>query len=292
MEWFLTTPDDFSLEHTLENSKGLLLPPLALSSPAGTLERVESLASGRTLLLTVREGPAGLYLTTDQHVTGPEIEELSHKTWRMLRLGESFQPFRTLTASIPEIHFHDHPDVRFLRGATFFEDVSKAVILAHAGPHDSEAGRRQLAQLIEHVGAALPSNPTRHAFPTPAHIEAQRAGVHTALPSSLAETLLALSHIFNEQRFEMRHLQAPKIPLAQLEHALRALPGVTPCALALIMLAVGRYDYVPEDGNARRCLGKTSPAGLKIWAATWGAWGGLLYWLWDGSSRELPSQKE
>jgi hypothetical protein len=292
MEWFLTTPDDFSLEQTLENSKGLLLPPLALSSQVITLERVESLASGRTLLLAVREGPAGLYLTTNQQVTGPEIEELSHKTWRMLRLGERFHTFRALMASMPEIQSHVHSSVRLLRGATFFEDVIKAVILAHAGPRAPQAGRQQLTQLIEHVGDALPSNPTRHAFPTPDQIEAQRAWIRTALPAALGETLLALSTIFTEQQLNLRHLQAPETPLTELEATLSTLPGVTPCALALIMLALGRYDYVPENGNARRCLGNSAPPGLERWATTWAPLGGLLYWLWDGSSQPLPSQKE
>jgi hypothetical protein len=293
MDWFLTTPDDFSLQHTLKNSRELLLPPFTTAFQGTALERIERLTSGRTLLLIVREKEAGLSLNTDQQLTGSEMEELSRKSWRMLRLGENFNPFRNLTHTDPKFQMNGRRAVRFLRGTTFFEDVIKAVVLAHAQLQSTHpySGRQILARLVEHVGSALSSNPTRHAFPTCRQIWKDPERVRTLTDPALGEILLALSAHFNEAKPHIQQLQYPELPLEELKISLSALPGMTPCALALVMLALGRYEYVPTTINARRCLEMPTTPGLSHWAGAWSQWGGLLYWLWDEDIEISPTQR-
>jgi hypothetical protein len=58
------------------------------------------------------------------------------------------------------------------------------------------------------------------------------------------------------QEAELELLSQPQIPLETALAAVSKIPGMNDSALALTMLALGRYDYLPIDASARERVSK------------------------------------
>ncbi len=303
MHWVLTVPADFSMRSLLKRSKSLLLPPFSVVR-LQRLERVECLSSGKTLLISLTQVPAGLYLRSDQRLNGAEAEEVSQKVWYMLRLGESFSGFSQVLAEHPVLTRCLTSGYRFLRGSTFFEDLVKAQILvfqnaealgelSFGGDVREAAGGRliqrqqRLTALVDHLGSPLATNPTRHAFPTPEQVFKGKSKVEDVLESELGAVVITTAQRFLEAPNALRELLRRDVPLKTVRQALLAFPGMNASIMGLAMLALGRYDYLPleEHGQLHRhAVTDVSNGDLsKIQAVflRWQPWAGLTYWLWN-----------
>ncbi|MGC9397629.1 MAG: hypothetical protein ACP5HM_00660 [Anaerolineae bacterium] len=303
MHWLLTRPSDFSLEVFLKRSECWLLPPFSVYA-GRRLERVERLSSGKTLLLSLTQTSAGLHLRSDQRLTAAEAEEVSRKAWRMLRLGENFSEFSRLLSEVPILERCLGRGFRFLRGSTLFEDVVKARVMTHGmervGAGDDcgfskeregwPQGERYLLALVDHLGSALAANPTRHAFPTPTQLSEGADKVRALLGTALGKDVVTIGESFLEAPVTFKELLRRDVPLETTRQALQIFPGMNAAAVALVMLALGRYDYLPFDDlkaetggrSAQRpeCAAAAQPH-LRAFFANWQPWAGLVYWLWD-----------
>ncbi|MCD4738922.1 MAG: hypothetical protein K8R89_06650 [Anaerolineae bacterium] len=300
MSWILTIPDDFSLQNIIKYSTGLLLPPFTVNPVMSVMERVEELSSNRVLLLTISQVPAGLQVQTSQHLTSAESEEVSHKVWRMLRLGENLTPFFQLRANEERLKRHTVPGGRLLRGATLVEDIIKALLLTQQREptaRHNQSNARLITHLVDQLGSSLPSNPTRHAFPTCKKIQDSSVLLTGLLGPSLGQTLRKLGEFCNTELAEIEQLQAAHWPLPILTQELNQLPGMRPAMMALLMLSLGRYDYLPRNDYARRYLHPEPPPTATTIAAKdlsiWQPWAGLAYWLGKQHPASLsPGNKE
>lgn len=306
MYWVLTIPTDFSIGCLLQRSAPLLLPPFSVVRQQ-RLERVEHLSSGKTLLISLRQIPAGLHLHSDQGLSGAEAEEVSQKVWHMLRLGENFSGFCRLLGDHPTLKRCLTSGYRFLRGSTFFEDIVKAQVLAYrnpsvladmtcgAGHNGTENGTRRqcLTALIDHLGSPLATNPTRHAFPTPEQVFAGQAKVNGVLGPALGEMVVTTAERFVEAPTTLAELLRRDVPLPAVKQTLRTFPGMSAPMVGLAMLALGRYDYFPLESYShvllRHAINASNGELSKIQAlfARWHPWAGLTYWLWDWQSCPL-----
>ena len=290
MHCILSSPNNFSLTRTIQRSQDFLLPPFGVNQAQEQLERIERLTSKRTIALTISQMPAGLHLEVTQHLTGDETEELSHKTWRMLRLGENFTPFLLRAREDPLLRQRVRKGARFLRGATFFEDLVKTLILTHS---PQNWGVQRIVWLVDRLGDSLSSNPTRHAFPTPQQFLWNQTLLNEILGRALGQTLHALAERFRAHGDKFEALIHPRLPLKTVETCLTRLPGLDDRMLALAMLALGRYDYLPsalyapQARNPAGTLGTANVEAEEILARLrpWQPWGGLVYWLWDWTAR-------
>lgn len=290
MHWILSSPNNFSLTRTIQRSQDFLLPPFGVNQAQEQLERVERLASKHTVALLISQVPAGLHLEVHQNLTGAETEEISRKTWRMLRLGENFTPFLLRAREDPLLRRRMRQGARFLRGATFFEDLVKALILSHS---PQNWGAQRIAWLVDRLGDSLPSNPTRHAFPTPQQFLWNQTLSNEILGHALGQTLHALAERFRSHSDKFETLIHPRLPLKAVETCLTRLLGLDDKMLALAMLALGRYDYLPTALYAPQArdpgcsLGTPRVGSEEILARLrpWQPWGGLVYWLWDWTAR-------
>ncbi len=290
MHWILSSPNNFSLTRTIRRSQDFLLPPFGVNQAQEQLERVERLASKHTVALTISQAPAGLHLEVHQHLTGDETEEISRKTWRMLRLGENFTPFLLRAREDPLLRRRMRQGACFLRGATFFEDLVKALILTHSLQN---WGAQRIAWLVDRLGDSLPSNPTRHAFPTPQQFLWNQSLSNEILGCALGQTLHTIAERFRSHGDKFETLIHPRLPLKAVETCLTRLLGLDDKMLALAMLALGRYDYLPtalytpQARDPADTLGTAKVESEKILARLrpWQPWGGLVYWLWDWSAR-------
>ncbi|MEA3310110.1 MAG: hypothetical protein U9Q70_11460 [Chloroflexota bacterium] len=299
MSWILTIPDGFSLTSIIKYSAGLLLPPFTGNPSMAVIERVEELASNRVLLLTISQVPAGLQIQTSQHLDSAESEEISHKVWRMLRLGENLAPFFQLRANQK---YPQHPAVlagRLLRGTTLFEDVLKAFLLTYQREplaRDQQPSAQLITHLVDQLGGSLPSNPTRHAFPTCAKLQHPSVPLTELLGPALGQTTRELVGFCDTELAKIEELQAAHCSLETLTGELNRLPGMRPAMLALLMLSLGRYDYLPSGDYARHYVYSEPEFAVSTNSSkdfsVWHPWEGLAYWLGTQPSSVLSGSKE
>ncbi len=284
MHWILTVSDNFSLKQVLERPQMLLLPPFEVDPAGESLFRIEQLASGHTISFTVSQIEEGIALESDERLTGKEREEVSRKTWRMLRLGENFSEFLTLAKTHPRLYSATQQGFRLLRGASLFEDSLKSVILLH---NDFACWHEQLVTwLVDRLGSPLPSNPTRHTFPVPREILWNQHLVEEMLGPELGIMVSHITEAFLANGEQLETLSQSDLPTDALVSRIREQLGIEGPALALVMLCLGRYNYVPTDERARQYVGQVwfegqsvSLKDIQALFTPWQPWGGLAYWL-------------
>jgi 3-methyladenine DNA glycosylase/8-oxoguanine DNA glycosylase len=283
MHWILTISDKFSLARVLKRPQLFLLPPFSIDPARESLFRIEQLASGHTIALVVSQNAEGLLIEANERLTGKEREEVSRKTWRMLRMGENFTDFLKMAQSDAELRSIVEPGVRLLRGVSLFEDVVKSLILmAHTG----EKGGVLTAWLVDRLGDPLPSNPTRHAFPTPQDILWGQHLVKEMLGPSLGSVIVKVAKAFQDHGARLEALLHSKSSLAKLERSLHQNLAIDQRTMGLVMVCLGRYDYIPVDDYACQCVSRewydhepVSAKDINALFSKWQPWGGLVYWL-------------
>lgn len=297
MHWTLTVPDSFSLpqiirralnseQSTLEQFR-LLQPPFSVNRSKERLNRVERLESGSTVSLTLSQTPAGLIVNTEERLSGKDTEEISHKTRRMLRLGENLQPFLDIARRIPSLETTLHNGAHILRGATFFEDVIKAIILTQ---EEKVRQGQRITWIVDRFGDPLPSNPTRHAFPTPQQLLSGDGVLHNTFSAHIAGKLTWVAEKFGTEAEHIETLVQGGLPPDTLGYELAKLFKLESETLGLVMLGLGRYDYIPvtpciqrpahSSGRGRRDAPRDTHTMFELLQP----WGGLACWLWNWSS--------
>jgi 3-methyladenine DNA glycosylase/8-oxoguanine DNA glycosylase len=288
MHWTLTVPDSFSLPQIIRRSFNCeqfkLLPPFSVNRTKERLNRVERLQSGNTVYLTLSQTPAGLIVHTEER---KDTEEISHKTRRMLRLGENLQPFLDIARRTPGLETILHNGAHILRGTTFFEDVIKAVILTQ---EEKAQQGRHITWLVDRLGDPLPSNPTRHAFPTPQQILWGGDIVREVFSHDIARKLIRVADRFSTETERIEVLVQGERPADALAAELAKLLNLGPETLGLVMLSLGRYDYIPATLCIQRYTRSSNhgrrgtPRDTHTMFEPLQPWGGLACWLWDWSS--------
>lgn len=295
MHWLLSTPETFSLRELIRRCGRRFPPPLHAVASGQQLLRVEGLGTGAVLGITIEQVPAGLVLRTDSRLSGQETEEVSQKVWRMLRLEEDLAPFVRLATRADGLAAVKTRGARLLRGTTLFEDVltSMTVLWNLDGTPDHTA----TASLVNGLGLPLPTNPTLHAYPTPARLRSESSRLAGLLGEETSARVAAVACAFGERSSYIEALVRRPLSTAELGSRLTALLPLSATALGQLMLRIGRYDFVPTDGLARARLQRhlgllTEPTerAVEAFFDPWHPWGGLAYWLWDWSKVAEPKQ--
>jgi len=170
--------------------------------------------------------------------------------------------------------------------ATVFEDVVKTICTTNCA---WSATIRMSAALVDHLGDALPGDPDRRAFPTPAAMAAQdeafyrevvRAGYRARSLRAVAEQVagggLDLELLGTATRAEL--------PDEEVRRRLLALPGIGPYAAAHVMMMLGRASSLVLDSWTRPTYAKitgsaASDADIAARFAPYGDEAGLAFWL-------------
>lgn len=266
MHWILTVPPDFSLKQLIQRSRWMILPPFSANRTSECLERIERLSSGPIIAMTITQVLTGLQIATDLHLNAAQVEELSQKTWRMLRLGETFGPFLQRARNDIRLRRLLQQGVRFLRGADFFEDLLKALFLGSAPLHTAT---QQFGQLVDTFGDTLPSNPTRHALPTAPQLLEQEASLASVLGAEQGAIVWRAAATYQQHAATLEALPLTPLAFSDVLSQLHDIPGVSHHACDYLLLALGRYDSIPGAPIM------ANVSGLEQWQP----WGGLVYWL-------------
>lgn len=279
MQITLPTPPDFSFGETLSAHGWRRLPPFAWDEHARTLEHIGELDDGQVARLRLRESDGGV--TVDADGSG-DAAEATRRVRRMLQLDLPLDAFHAFCRTRPELgHIAECRRGRMLRCPTLFEDTLKVIATVNTTWAQTIA---MTARLVEHFGAPMSSDPSRHAFPTPTRIAAvpfdefaskARMGYRNAYVHALATSIA-------EGRLDLEGLQTEDRAAEELRKRLLSLPGIGPYGAACLMLYLGRPEHVNADSWARMLLSKelgraVTDKEVLAFFSEYGEWRGLVY---------------
>ncbi len=279
MQITLPTPPDFSFGETLSAHGWRRLPPFAWDEHARTLEHIGELDDGQVARLRLRESDGGV--TVDADGSG-DAAEATRRVRRMLQLDLPLDAFHAYCRTRPELgHIAECRRGRMLRCPTLFEDTLKVIATVNTTWAQTIA---MTTRLVEHFGAPMSSDPSRHAFPTPARIAAvpfdefaskARMGYRNAYVHALATSIA-------EGRLDLEGLQTEDRAAEELRKRLLSLPGIGPYGAACLMLYLGRPEHVNADSWARMLLSKelgraVTDKEVLAFFSEYGEWRGLVY---------------
>jgi 3-methyladenine DNA glycosylase/8-oxoguanine DNA glycosylase len=288
MHWILSTTNEFSLRQTIRQSSWILHAPFRATHTGDQLLRIERIAREKIVAVVIAQNNQNLVIHTSSNLSGQEIEELTKRARRMLRLGEDFKPFYNILRIHPLSGPQTQINATFLRGATLFEDVIRASSLIW----QPEGGviSDNFTWLVDHFGDPLPSNPTLHAFPSPRQILQGKQAVAQFLDPILGNDILHVANVFAFQTKIISDILAKRAPSSKLSEKLKHLLQLNEITLSHVMLSLGRYDFIPTDVVAQDRWfryweeeTKSPPLNLVEFFERWQPWGGLAYWLWSYS---------
>ncbi len=279
MQIALPAPPDFSFGETLSAHGWRRLPPFAWDEHARTLEHIGELDDGQVARLRLRESDGGV--TVDADGSG-DAAEATRRVRRMLQLDLPLDAFHAFCRTRPELgHIAECRRGRMLRCPTLFEDTLKVIATVNTTWAQTIA---MTTRLVEHFGAPMSSDPSRHAFPTPARIAAvpfdefaskARMGYRNAYVHALATSIA-------EGRLDLEGLQTEDRAAEELRKRLLSLPGIGPYGAACLMLYLGRPEHVNADSWARMLLSKelgraVTDKEVLAFFSEYGEWRGLVY---------------
>ncbi|MBN1179522.1 MAG: hypothetical protein JXD18_09935 [Anaerolineae bacterium] len=278
----------FSLRAVIDSHGWSQLAPFAVEAHNETLTRIECLSTGRVVELCIHETTGGASVEAKGRFTGAEREEVGYKVWWMLGLGQDFSPFYRRIRNAPKLaHVEPKAMGRLLRSPSVFEDAVKTILTTNT---TWQGTIRMVEAIVAAHGTPLPTDPSRHAFPTPQ----QLAATHEAELRGLglgyrAPYVLELAQHTAGGSVDLEALK--ELPDSEVRQRLRALKGIGEYAATSLMVLLGHYDHIPTDSWATKLVSQEWYGGEPVGReeverafAPWGEWKALVYWFWDWSS--------
>jgi len=283
----LSAQPPFRFRSTVHSHGWYQLAPWQWDDATGLLHRPERLANGRTILLTLREDPVGLSVTSAQTLNEAESAEVAAKLAWIFNLAADYSEFYALAEQEPRlVHCRPQAYGRMLRSPTLFEDVVKTM----ATTNIQWSGTKRLVQrLVETFGEPLATDATVRTFPLVERIASSDEAALRALGWGYRSPyLLKLARGVNDGTYVLDALRTSALPTPELRKALLKLPGVGPYAAATLLGLLGRHDFIGVDTAAVSAVSKAfyngQPVGEKEINAIFDRWGkykSLAYWFWD-----------
>lgn len=302
---------DFNFRGTVESHGWPGLLPFTWDGEAGRLERVERLAPGRVVHLTISKkagggkagggaagaaeasergarargaGPGCLVIETGGERLSPaESAAVKARVRRMLRLDEDFSEFwaacrRQGREDVARRHLG-----RMIRSTSVFEDVVKVMLTVNT---TWKRTKTMVAGLVEALGepvAAVAGG--GRAFPTPEAVAAAgeeflrlelRYGYRSKSLAQLAQRVVAGD-------VDLEGLLDPRLDDAAVRRRLLDIRGVGPYAAATTMALLGYYSHLAFDSEMIQLVWKkigkvkVTPADADKLYEQWGRWRYLGY---------------
>lgn len=287
MNFTLTPPESFNLPAVVRSHGWIQMTPFSETTDHG-LSYIIRLSTKRVLQFEVHCHISELTVECSIPLSVPEQAELTSALTWMLDLDQDFSEFYALAQQESKlVKMVERRAGRVLRSPTLFEDVIRTMLTTNTlWKHTL----RMCRELTSRYGAALPSNPELHAFPTPESLaevnettlrEQCRMGYRAPYVNELAQRVASGG-------LDLESLKASSLTSPELRKELMSIKGIGGYAAANLLMLLGRYDYLPVDSWALKVVSKEFFAGEKITPKQvlstfekWGKWQGLAYWFWD-----------
>ncbi|MEE8390579.1 MAG: hypothetical protein V3S14_07260, partial [Anaerolineae bacterium] len=240
----------FSLPTAAKSHGWVQLAPFDWDDDARKLTYIERLDSGQVVEMRVQEADGGVSVEVDDPLSGAERDEVARKVKWMLGLEQDFSAFYELARKEPKLaHVEEEARGRILRSPTLFEDTVKTILTTNTAWGGTI---RMVKTLVSQFGAPLPTDPTRHAFPTPGQLattDAETLRSETRL-GYRAPYVLELARSVASGDLDLESLKTADVSTAELRKRLLAIKGVGEYAMANLLMLLGRYDFIPVDSWA------------------------------------------
>jgi 3-methyladenine DNA glycosylase/8-oxoguanine DNA glycosylase len=249
----LPTPPDFDFLECINSHGWKSLKPFHCDAEKSVLTRIEGLADGHVVLLTISSANGALEV---QSTIEAPADELEIRVRRMLQLDIPMFGFHEYCAGKENLlHVPHLRQGRLLRSPTLFEDIVKVIATTNTTWTQTKA---MVSRIVDSFGSPLPEDESFHAFPTPEQIatvpfeefaDKARMGYRNAAIHKIATAVA-------EGSLDVESLQSEPLTSAELYKKLLALPGVGPYAASCLLIYLGHYDRVNVDSSARAAVGK------------------------------------
>jgi len=288
----LTLPacQPFSFRSVVFSHGWVQLAPFAFQEDTGLLTYVDRLSSGRVVEYQVAGTDAGVTLRVEGALDPAESNEITARISWMFGLEMDFSEFYAQARQEPKLaQAEQKAQGRILRSPTLFEDVIRTILTTNTL---WAATKRMTANLVAQFGDPLPTDSTRHAFPTAERLAEVPEAVLRAETrlGYRAPHLPELARRVVSGDLDLESLKSSTLPTPELRKELMKVKGVGPYASANLLMLLGRYDFLTVDSWALKMVSlewyngvPISPAEVEKRFESWGRWKGLAYWFWDWS---------
>lgn len=291
MQLFITPQQPFSLTAVIRSHGWVQLLPFGTNDSFTTLLYVFRLPDGVIIDLSIREADRQVAVQSSSELSAEQNQLVCQAVSWMLASDLDLSDFYAQASVESRLaQAAARAQGRVLRSPTLFEDVVKTLFTTNTL---WSATRKMNERLVQNYGDPLPTDPQRKAFPTAERLadvpveqlrEILRIGYRAPYLAELARRVAAGD-------LDLEALKTSTLPTPALKKELRQIKGIGDYAASVILMILGRYDYLPIDSWAYKVVSKEFFNGAPITAkdieavfARWGPWKGLAYWFWDWSA--------
>lgn len=291
MQMFITPNQPFSLTAVIRSHGWVQLLPFGTNDSYTTLFYVFRLPDSTVIDLSIQESGDRVAVQTDSELTAQQVDHVRQAVAWMLASDLDLSEFYFQASAEPRLaQAAARAQGRVLRSPTLFEDVVKTLFTTNTL---WAATRKMNERLVQNYGDPLPGDPPRRSFPTAERLadvpveqlkEILRIGYRAPYLAELARRVASGD-------LDLEALKTSTLPTPTLKKELRQIKGIGDYATSVILMILGRYDYLPIDSWAYKMVSKEFFGGAPVTAkdieavfARWGQWKGLAYWFWDWSA--------
>lgn len=292
----------FDFEYTAYSHGWVVLSPNVWDLERRVLQRVERLAGGKVVALSIH-GPGSvekpqirIKVNHPGKLSAGEAQEITAAVAHMFRADENFAEFYKLCNQKDRRWKNLGRGLgRLLRSPNVFEDVVKTICTTNI---QWGGTKRMVAALVDTFGTAHDGNPALKTFPAPqtlAEVPFERFRKMVSL-GYRSEYIHLLAGQVSSGELNLNSFLDPAIPTPELKKKLLAIKGVGNYAAATLLMLLGRYDELPVDSVFRQFVSKKYFHGERISDqqaqtvyAGWGKWKYLAYWfdIWEGFNEKF-----
>jgi len=284
----LAAPSGFQFRPTALSHGWCVLRPFAHDDASGQVSRVQRLADGGLVHLTMAAGeaPGEVRVVVDgleTPLTLARLAEVETTVGRILGFDQRVEDFHALARAMPGYDWVERAGAgRMLVSPTVWEDLAKTLLTTNT---TWRMTKDMVARLVT-LGEADAHG--RHSFPTPAQVaaldpEALNAHVRAGYRGAY---LHALALDIAEGRLDPERWRDPALQGADVYREMLALKGFGPYAAGAMMRLVGHFDELGLDSVCRAAFrtlwNNGEPAADREIAAHYapfGRWRGLAVWM-------------
>lgn len=290
MELKIEISPPFSLESVVNSHGWVQLRPFSWDPEARILSYADKLASGNSVKYFISGTENGVHVSVIGEVKDTERAEIEPRIEWMLAAEQDLSDFYIAAANEPKLsQAVANGQGRILRSATVFEDVLKTMLTTNTAWSGT---KRMVNSLLDLYGKPLQDDVSDRSFPTPEILasSSEEELRENARLGYRSPYVLELARSVTDGELDLEAYKRTTMPTEELRKELLAIKGIGQYAAANLLMLLGRYDYIPIDSWAFKTVSEEwfegEPVNKEQVEAVfqdWGAWKGLVYWLWEYS---------
>lgn len=247
-------PKNFNFEAATRDHGWYLLPPFYVGKDEKTVMRAEKLESGKLLMLEFENNMDQLHIKIkdDRKLTDKEVTEVIKRVEWMYRINEDLTGFYELCSrnegwsNVVKLQ-----KGRLLRSSSLFEDIIKTILTTNTTWSRTVS---MTENLVKHLGEKYSNDSELYAFPTPeAILEKGEEFLNTTVKLGYrSKYIYDFAENYANGIYDFKEWQNPNIPTEKVASEITKINGVGPYALSIILMIVGRYDFLPIDSEFKK----------------------------------------